>query len=123
MKFLLLVLLCSSCFREEARAQKGKVMYTHNFPPQMEKEVRGQYIVLFEKGKILYQLNCAKCHNTRVKGVETMPEFTKEHLANYELRLQNMQHETELTESRVNAEELQQIMIFLTYYKRVANSK
>ena len=100
-------------------AQKSKVVYVHDFPSQMEADVKAQYVKLFEKGRILYQLNCAKCHNTKVKGQELMPEFTKEHLANYELRLQNMQHENELTESRVNAEELQQIMIFLIYYKKV----
>lgn len=52
-----------------------------------------------------------------------MPEFTKEHLAKYELRIQNPDHEEELNETRVNAEELAQIMTFLTYYKKVAPEK
>ncbi|MEO6549788.1 MAG: hypothetical protein ABIN94_17435 [Ferruginibacter sp.] len=103
--------------------QKANVVCTHDFPPAMKEEVKKEYIKLFEKGRILYQINCSRCHNTKVNGVELMPEFTKEHLAKYELRIQNPQHEEELNETRVNAEELAQIMIFLTYYKPVKSKK
>lgn len=107
-----------------ARAQQGsKILYTHSFPPEMKEDVKVQYIKLFEKGRILYQINCARCHNTKEKGVELMPEFTKEHLAKYELRMQNPEHEEELNETRVNAEELAQIMIFLTYYTKAGAEK
>ena len=41
-----------------------------------------------------------------------MPEFTKEHLAEYELRMQNPEQEESLSETRVNVGELQQIMSF-----------
>ena len=120
-KIFIITLISFSLFIHKANAQKSqqKIDYTHSFPAEMNNEVKKQYIPLFEKGKILYQINCAKCHNTKVNGVEQMPEFTKEHLAQYELRVQNAKHEEELTEMRVNAEELQQIMIFLTYYKKV----
>lgn len=101
-----------------AQKKIQKAVYTHDFPPQMSEAVKNSYIKIFEKGKILYDINCAKCHNTIVAGIEVMPEFTKEHLAQYELRIQNPQHEESLSEMRVNAEELQQIMIFLTYYKK-----
>lgn len=106
-----------------AQQQEKKVLYTHNFPPAMKEEVKKEYVKLFEKGRILYQINCARCHNTKENDVEVMPEFTKEHLAKYELRIQNPQHEEELNESRVNAEELSQVMIFLTYYSRVVQKK
>lgn len=94
------------------------MLYTHNLPPAMNEEVRIAYTKLFEKGKVLYEVNCASCHNIKVNGVEMMPVFTKEHLAQYELRILNPAHEEPLSEMRVNAEELQQIMIFLTYYKQ-----
>jgi hypothetical protein len=89
----------------------------------MKGEVKTEYIKIFEKGRILYNISCAKCHNFKEKGVELMPEFTKEHLAQYELRILNPKHEEELSETRVNAEELAQIMIFLTYYKKVEPTK
>lgn len=119
---IIVVFLFAAFF--SAHAQQGsKVLYTHSFPPAMKEEVKAEYIKLFEKGRILYQINCAKCHNTKEKGVELMPEFTKEHLAKYELRIQNPQHEDELNETRVNAEELAQIMIFLTYYTKAEKKK
>jgi reverse gyrase len=119
-KIILFILAFFAAFVGIGVAQKKvvKAVYTHDFPKEMVPHVKEAYTKLFEKGKILYGINCAKCHNTIVKGVEVMPEFTKEHLAQYELRLQNPKHEEELTEMRVNAEELQQITIFLTYYKK-----
>lgn len=119
-RFSAIILFLVIGFTDESMAQKSqpKAIYTHDFPPEMSEEVKKSYIKIFEKGRILYQVNCARCHNTKVKGVEVMPEFTKEHLAQYELRIQNSEHEEALSEMRVNAEELQQIMIFLTYYKK-----
>jgi thioredoxin-related protein len=118
-KIIATVLLSTTAFIMVCIAQQPKGMYTHNFPAEMDASVKDQYVKLFEKGRILYQMNCARCHNTKVKGIETMPEFTKEHLAKYELRLQNPQHESDLNEEKVTAEELQQIMIFLMYSKKV----
>jgi len=116
---ILLVVVTVCCTYGSAQKKQPKVMYTHDFPKEMNAVVKESYIKMFEKGRILYQVNCAKCHNKTVDGVELMPEFTKEHLAQYELRVQNPEHEEPLSEMRVNAEELQQIMIFLTYYKKV----
>lgn len=121
MKRLFVITLCIVAgFTTISLAQKKvtKAVYTHDFPSQMSEAVKNSYIKIFDKGKILYDINCAKCHNTIAGGIEVMPEFTKEHLAQYELRIQNPQHEESLSEMRVNAEELQQIMIFLTYYKK-----
>ncbi len=120
--FITMLLLAS--FNKDGFAQKAKtkITYTHNFPPAMDAEVKKSYVEIFEKGRILYKINCARCHNTKVNGQELMPEFTKEHLAKYELRIQNPKHEEALSETRVTAEELQQIMIFLTYYKKVEES-
>jgi len=120
-KLLAIICMLVSPFIFNSIGQKSPsiIIYTYNFPTAMSEDVKNAYIKLFEKGKILYQVNCARCHNTKVDGVELMPEFTKEHLAQYELRVQNQEHEEAISEMRVNAEELQNIMIFLTYYKKV----
>jgi hypothetical protein len=122
MKKLLLSIACFSIvLLPVVIAQKApkKAVYTHDFPPKMTDEVRKAYIELFDKGKVLYEINCSKCHDSVSNGVLCMPIYTKEHLASYNLRLNSPEHEEALSESRVNAEELQNIMIFLTYYKRV----
>lgn len=107
-----------------AQTQQGaKVLYTHNFPPAITGDVRDQFIKLYEKGRVLYQINCAKCHNTTENGVERMPEFTKADLAKYELRVMNAEHESELAQTKVRAEELYQITLFLTYSIKVEPEK
>lgn len=118
----ILILIAAIISKSVAQKKVAKAVYTHEFPVEMKADIKEAYVKLFEKGRILYEINCARCHNTVVKGIEVMPEFTKEHLAQYELRLQNPKHEEELTEMRVNAEELQHITIFLTYYKKVNTS-
>lgn len=68
-----------------------------------------------EKGKILYDITCAKCHNLKVKRKEIIPDFTAEQLVGYELRITNKEHESGIPEELVSTEELGYIMTFLSY--------
>lgn len=97
-------------------AQKKPVV-THQFPPAMSASVREGYIEMWKKGQILYDLNCSGCHNQVVKRKVIIPEFTEEQLAAYEVRIADPKHEMSLSETKVNAEELGLITIFLTYRK------
>ncbi len=120
-KFFLSIACFSIVLMPVVIAQKApkKAVYTHDLPPNMTPEIKKAYVDLFDKGKVLYEINCSKCHDSVSNGVLCMPAFTKEHLASYNLRIQSPEHEESLSETRVNAEELQNIMIFLTYYKRI----
>jgi hypothetical protein len=77
-----------------------------------------EYAKQCEKGKILYDINCAKCHNTKVKGKEMIPDFTSAQLIGYELRVANPKHIENIEEDHVSAEELGLIMTFLSYKKK-----
>jgi len=48
-----------------------------------------------------------------------IPDFTPEQLIGYELRVTNPQHESNIPETTVSAEELGYIMTFLNYKRRV----
>lgn len=89
------------------------VMYA--FPASMGDEVKQEYIKQFDKGKILYDLTCAKCHTTIVKKKEVIRDFTEEQLVNYELRIQNQDHIANI--STISEEELALILTFLRYKK------
>jgi hypothetical protein len=91
---------------------------TYEFPPEMSETVRGQFLKDWEKGKVLYGINCARCHNTKVKGREMIPDFSQEKLVGYELRIMNARHEGDLPDEKVTAEELVMINTFLTYKKK-----
>ena len=94
---------------------------THQFPEAMKEPVLSEYVKLFDKGKILFDINCAKCHNVKLKHRELYPDFSSEELAGYELRILNSKHENSLTEQNVTEEELAIIKTFLAYKKK--NSK
>jgi hypothetical protein len=111
----LLVVICVAGFSLPAAAQ-NKVSY--ELPNEMSAAVKAEYIKQCDKGKILYDINCANCHTTKVKGKEIIPDFTSEQLIGYELRVLNPKHESEIPETTVTAEELGLIMTFLTYKKK-----
>jgi hypothetical protein len=47
-----------------------------------------------------------------------IPDFTPEQLIGYELRVTNPEHESNIPEATVSAEELGYIMTFLSYKKK-----
>ncbi len=91
---------------------------TYHLPEAMLPHVKKEYLSRCEKGKILYDINCAGCHNTKVKGRIVIPDFTPEQLKGYELRVTNARHLESLTDTSVSEEELGVIMTFLTYKKK-----
>jgi hypothetical protein len=103
-------------------AQKMKKV-SADFPKEMLTEVKADYQKIYDKGQILYNINCAKCHNTPQKKVEILPEFTLDQLKGYELRESNPRHVEGIPETQVSPEELGEIMIFLTYKKKNAPAK
>jgi hypothetical protein len=92
---------------------------TYDFPSTMSEQVKEGYIEQFNKGKILYGINCAKCHNVKVKGREVIPDFTYKQLSGYEMRVGNAQHMENLPESKVAEDEIVSILTFLRYKKKI----
>ena len=99
----------------ECAAQK-KVEY--EFPANMALPIKAEYLKQCEKGRVLYTINCAGCHNTKVKGKIIIPDFSLDQLIGYELRVSNPDHENGMPETTVSAEELGLIMTFLNYKKK-----
>lgn len=87
-------------------------------PVEMLPHVKEEYTKRCEKGKILYDMNCARCHNTKVKRREVIPDFKPEQLTGYTLRVSNAQHEKNMPDTMVTEEELGIIMTFLNYKKK-----
>ncbi|MBN8697722.1 MAG: hypothetical protein J0L87_14420 [Bacteroidetes bacterium] len=88
------------------------------FPNAMPEYVQKAYTEQCDKGQILYNLNCAKCHSKKVKNRILIPDFKAEQLKGYELRVTNMKHEDQLQDTVVTEEELGLIMTFLKYKER-----
>jgi mono/diheme cytochrome c family protein len=89
-----------------------------DFPKEMLPEVKAEYQKTFDKGQILYNINCAKCHTTYNRKKPIVPDFTLDQLKGYELRESNQRHVENIPEEQVSPEELGIIMTFLLYKKR-----
>ena len=93
---------------------------SYNYPDDIitDDTAKKKFVKQFNAGQILYKINCAKCHNTTVHGKEIIPDFTLEQLENYEIRIQNPKHEEDLRETNITLDELDEVILFLTYKKR-----
>jgi hypothetical protein len=107
--YILLILICSSCLVAKKE--------TYIFPDAMLTHVQKDYLEMCKKGKSLYALNCATCHNTGRKK-HIIPAFSKDQLIGYTLRISNKKHEDAISDSLVTEEELVFIMHFLEYRKK-----
>ncbi|MBA2612492.1 MAG: c-type cytochrome [Bacteroidetes bacterium] len=90
----------------------------YELPEAMLPHVKVFYAEQCDKGQILYDLNCAKCHTSKVRGKKIIPDFTPQQLTGYTLRVANAQHEKNMPDSLVTEEELGIIMTFLSYKKK-----
>src|SRR5688572_22209451 len=82
----------------------SKTIYV--FPTEMTPAVQTSYTQICDKGKILYDQNCAKCHTTKKMGKELIPDFTPEQLESYQIRVANQIHEPIMNDEQLPAEEL-----------------
>jgi hypothetical protein len=87
------------------------------FPKEMKPHVKEDYLSMCMKGRVLYEQNCAKCHNTG-RRKQVIPEFNNDQLIGYALRTSNRDHESSIQDTIVTEEELVLIMHFLNYRKK-----
>ncbi len=120
MKYVFTITLFTCLTATVAQAQKK---IPADFPKEMLPEVKAEYQKIYDKGQVLYNINCAKCHSTYVRRKQIVPDFTPEQLKGYELRDANQRHIEGIPEEQVTAEELGIIMTFLTYKKKNSSVK
>jgi hypothetical protein len=105
--------LCALSFVCMSQKKNDKVGY--EFPAEMAENIKVEFTKLCDKGQILYNMNCASCHNIPEGKKSIIPDFTPEQLKGYEIRVSNPKHESDLPETKVTPEELGLISTFLTY--------
>lgn len=112
MKFFIKLLWASILFFAACQLQKKA---NYELPAEMLPHVKVEYAKRCDKGKILYDINCSRCHTKKIKRHEIIPDWTSLQLSGYTLRVTNAIHEQNMPDSLVTEEELGIIMTFLTY--------
>lgn len=113
--YTVLFFICFACSTQKE--------VTYEFPAGMMEHVKVAYKEQCDKGRVLYEINCARCHTRKEKRKTIIPDFKQEQLAGYALRISNAKHERNLQDSLITTEEIGLIMTFLTYKKRNEVSK
>lgn len=93
-----------------------KLQY-YNFPEDITEEAKAANLKMLEKGRVLYNINCAKCHNKKINGKIVIPDFTNTQLESYTIRIQNEVHVNSLPENKLTSQELEAIQFFFSYKK------
>lgn len=88
------------------------------FPASMNETDRAKFTRICDKGQVLYAMNCSGCHNVQAKRKSIIPDFTQDQMSRYELKANNMQHDTSKTFTSVTPEEMSNIYLFLTYKEK-----
>jgi len=84
----------------------------------MSDSAKKEFVMNFDKGQIIYNIVCAKCHNKLVDGVEVVPDFSLPQLMDYEMRIEYPAHQERLTEANLSALELDHVVDYLRYKKK-----
>jgi mono/diheme cytochrome c family protein len=107
--FLFLSVLLYEC------ATQKPVVILYEFPENFTADQKDYFVKECEKGKILFQIHCAKCHGIFAKGNDSIPNFSKEELANYSIK--NMTRSTHDDSRKFSTDQLNSIVFFLQYKK------
>ncbi len=110
-----IVIACSLLLLVACTAQ---YKVTYEFPDTLPESIKTRYFQECNQGKVLYEKNCARCHNTIIKRQSVIPDFKQEKLVSYAVRTANKKHESNMPEAIVSEKDLELIMTFLTYKKK-----
>jgi mono/diheme cytochrome c family protein len=84
----------------------------------MSAETRSIYMERLDKGKMLYKVNCSKCHGIFTKGKDSIPNFTKDQVDNYRSAVLMAKNKTDhAAAAKMSPQQLEYVILFLTLRK------
>ena len=117
MKNKFLISLISACLLLWIQSYaQPKVEYTP--PSNLTGDARAEVITHIEKGKLLFKKKCSKCHGVFTNGKEGIPNFSKQELANYNIKFIQEDPLNHAVSQKMTDEEFTDVIYFLQFYKR-----
>jgi hypothetical protein len=114
-KYLLIIFAALFCSVLICCKTKKKVEY--DIPSHYGKQARANAIDWFQKGEILYKVNCAKCHGIYKKGKESVPNFTKTQIDNYNAMYIRGDPKNHSVAAKLSQDQMYYILTFLRLRK------
>ena len=120
MRYLFMIMaLGLGCLLMECGSSKKvdskKVEY--DIPSHYTEQARENAIAWFEKGKILYKVDCAGCHGIYNKAKDSVPNFTKTQIDNYNAMYIKGDPKNHSVAANLSPEQLYYILTFLRLRK------
>ena len=115
MRYVFVITVFSICFFLMECGSSKKVEY--DIPSHYTPQARENAIAWFEKGKILYKEDCAGCHGIYKKGKDSVPNFTKTQIDNYNAMYIKGDPKNHSVAANLSPEQLYYILTFLRLRK------
>ena len=89
-----------------------------NFPVRLSPSQKAEISKKWDKGKLLFKANCAKCHGVFTKGKDSIPNFSKVKMDLYATRFLARDPKNHAVMAQLYQEDFNTILVFLTYLKK-----
>lgn len=90
----------------------------YNIYEGLQPEDKAYILTMVESGQGLYKEYCSQCHGIFSKGKDHIPNFSKEAMDDYKTSFVMKDEKNHSVATNITSEELDQILMFLTFYKR-----
>lgn len=91
----------------------GQKKTEYDIPAHYGQQARENAIDWFEKGKILYKINCSRCHGIYERGKDSVPNFTKTQIDNYNAMYIKGDPKNHSVAAKLSQEQLYYVLTFL----------
>lgn len=106
------ILILFSTVLSKCKTQKETA---YIIPPQYTGETRKNLIAMLEHGQKLYKIHCSRCHGIFTKGRDSIPNFTKTQIENYETAALREDPKNHAVMQKIRPYDLDMILQFLTF--------
>lgn len=90
-------------------------------PPQYTGDTRKNMIAMLEHGQKLYRIYCSRCHGIFGKGKDSIPNFSKTQIENYQSAVLAGDSNNHSVAMKLRPYDLDMILLFLSFRKPTEN--
>lgn len=90
----------------------------YNIPSTASEEYKALLVQRLDKGKELYKVYCSDCHGIFSKGKDSVPNFSKDQIDNYNALFVKQDPKSHAVAKKLSQEQIDYILTFLRLRKQ-----